>query len=440
MGCDELGAIGGTAAIVGVLGDHGDPAGGPNRPGGGQRTGRKPLGASSIAMTIPIAIFMGPCTCATCVRRAPEVSLIGVALLLLMVVAGGGLTTPGWGAHWFTPVQGHPVVVSDRSRTGRIRAAGVAAAGAARPSVDVHEGRHHRPAGRRHPAGPPGHAGPRSRSSPNPVRDRSLRVCCSFLFITTPGRCLAFPLADRPGTTPKLLEKESQMRLIGYGGMMTESFVAIMALITAAILNQHLYFAINAPGADRQAADTAATYVNGLGLSGTPITAAQITEAATSVGEKSIVSHRRRPDPGVRHGPVLSVFGGSGLKAFWYHFAIMFEALFILTTIDAAPGLPALHAVRRAEASAARCAACTTRGAGGPAHGPAASSPSPPRELNSVDGCHRSARRNQHALPAVRHRQSVARGDRADRGDRRGGSRWACSNGRGFPAFRCCGI
>jgi carbon starvation protein len=150
-----------------------------------------------------------------------------------------------------------------------------------------------------------------------------------FLFITIAcGALSGFHSLISSGTTPKLLEKESQMRLIGYGGMLTESFVAIMALITAAILNQHLYFAINA---------TAADYVNGLGLSGQPITGAEITAAAEGVGEESIVS-RTGGAPTLAFGmsEVLhKVFGGEGLRAFWYHFAIMFEALFILTTVDA---------------------------------------------------------------------------------------------------------
>jgi carbon starvation protein len=160
-----------------------------------------------------------------------------------------------------------------------------------------------------------------------------------FLFITIAcGALSGFHSLISSGTTPKLLEKESQMRLIGYGGMLTESFVAIMALITAAILNQHLYFAINAPTAQTgTTAQTAADYVNGLGLSGAPITGDEITAAATGVGEESIVS-RTGGAPTLAFGmsEVLhQVFGGEGLKAFWYHFAIMFEALFILTTVDA---------------------------------------------------------------------------------------------------------
>ncbi len=163
-----------------------------------------------------------------------------------------------------------------------------------------------------------------------------------FLFITIAcGALSGFHSLISSGTTPKLLEKESQMRLIGYGGMLTESFVAIMALITAAILNQHLYFAINAPSAQTgTTAETAAKYVNGLGLSGAPpITPAEINNAAASVGEHSIISRTGGGAPTLAFGmsEVLhQVFGGpGGLRAFWYHFAIMFEALFILTTVDA---------------------------------------------------------------------------------------------------------
>jgi len=160
-----------------------------------------------------------------------------------------------------------------------------------------------------------------------------------FLFITIAcGALSGFHSLISSGTTPKLLEKESQMRLIGYGGMLTESFVGIMALITAAILNQHLYFAINAPAAQTgAAAATAADYVNGLGLSGSPITPEQLTQAAEDVGEESVVSRTGgAPTLAIGIAEVLhQVFGGTALKAFWYHFAIMFEALFILTTVDA---------------------------------------------------------------------------------------------------------
>ncbi len=140
------------------------------------------------------------------------------------------------------------------------------------------------------------------------------------------------------GTTPKLIQKESQARLIGYGSMLVESFVAIMALIAAAIIDQHLYFVMNAPaGVTGGTAETAATWVNSIGLGGNPITAPEITQAAKDVGEASIVS-RTGGAPTFAFG-MSDVFNrvipGDSMKQFWYHFAIMFEALFILTTVDA---------------------------------------------------------------------------------------------------------
>ena len=239
-----------------------------------------------------------------------------------------------------------------------------------------------------------------------------------FLFITIAcGALSGFHALISSGTTPKLLEKESQMRLIGYGGMLTESFVAVMALISAAILDQHLYFTLNAPAARTGGtAATAADYVNHLGLSGPPVTAAELNQAAASVGEKSIVSRTGgAPTLAVGMSEVLQrVFGGSGLKAFWYHFAIMFEALFILTAVDAGT----------------RVARFMLSDALGNLGGPLAKLRNPelaPGRMDlqpgggrrvgqhPVDGRDRPAGRHQHAVPAVRHRQSIAGRDRADR-------------------------
>jgi carbon starvation protein len=298
-----------------------------------------PWGVFSIAMTIPIAIFMVVYLRFIRPGRVSEVSLIGVALLLLAVVAGGWVGHTDWGVQWFTlskvtlswcliiyglaasvlPVW---LLLAPRDYLSTFMKIGTIALLAvgilvARPVMQA-------------PA-----VSQFATSGAGPVFAGSL---FPFLFITIAcGALSGFHSLIASGTTPKLLEKESQMRLIGYGGMMTESFVAIMALITASILNQHLYFVMNAPGAATGGtAETAAAYVNKLGLSGPPITPAEITDAANSVGEESIVS-RTGGAPTLAFGmaQVLSVFGGSGLKAFWYHFAIMFEALFILTTLDA---------------------------------------------------------------------------------------------------------
>ncbi|MCV7228454.1 carbon starvation CstA family protein [Mycolicibacterium komossense] len=339
MARDELGVIGGAAAIIGVLvimtillavlalviv----------------QALAQSPWGLFSISMTIPIALFMGVYLRFLRPGRVSEVSLIGVALLLLAVVSGNWVAQTSWGADWFSlsPVALSWCIIiygfaasvlpvwlllaprdylSTFMKVGTIvlLAIGILIA---RPVMQA-------------PA-----VSQFATSGTGPVFAGSL---FPFLFITIAcGALSGFHALISSGTTPKLLEKEGQMRLIGYGGMLTESFVALMALITASILNQHLYFAINAPAAQTgSTAQTAADYVNGLKLSGAPITADQITAAADSVGEKSIVS-RTGGAPTLAFGmsEVLHrVFGGEGLKAFWYHFAIMFEALFILTTVDA---------------------------------------------------------------------------------------------------------
>lgn len=339
MARDELGRVGGAAAIVGVLvimvillavlalvvv----------------NALAESPWGVFSIAMTIPIALFMGVYLRVLRPGRVSEVTIIGVALLLLAVVSGGWIAETDWGADWFTlskvtlswaviiygfaasvlPVW---LLLAPRDYLSTFMKIGTIALLAvgilmARPVMAA-------------PA-----VSQFALSGTGPVFAGSL---FPFLFITIAcGALSGFHSLISSGTTPKLLQKESQMRVVGYGGMLTESFVAMMALITASILDQHLYFAINAPAAATGGtAEKAATYVNSLGLSGPPATAAQIAGAAAGVGESSIVS-RTGGAPTLAFGmsEVLSrAFGGASLKAFWYHFAIMFEALFILTTVDA---------------------------------------------------------------------------------------------------------
>lgn len=166
-----------------------------------------------------------------------------------------------------------------------------------------------------------------------------------FLFITIAcGALSGFHSLISSGTTPKMIQKESQARMIGYGGMLTESFVAINALIMACVLDPHIYFGMNAPaGLTGGTPETAAAYVNKLGLvsgAGNPLpdaSAAVFSNAATSVGEKSIIS-RTGGAPTLAFGmaDVLAQIPFlPAMKAFWYHFAVMFEALFILTTVDA---------------------------------------------------------------------------------------------------------
>lgn len=336
---DELGAAGGAAAMVGVLvimvmiiavlalvvvrG-----------------LAQSPWGVFSIAMTVPIALFMGCYLRFLRPGRVGEVSLIGFALLMLAVISGNWVSETPWAASWLNLsavtvswlIIGYGFVASALpvwlllaprdylSTFMKVGAIALLALGIflAHPPIQA-------PAVSRF-----------AHSGDGPVFPGSL---FPFLFITIAcGALSGFHALIASGTTPKLLEKESQMRLIGYGGMLTESFVAVMALISAAVLDQHVYFALNAPAAQTGGtAATAAHYVNGLGLRGGPATADQLNQAAAGVGEKSIVSRTGgAPTLAVGMSEVLNrAFGGAGFKAFWYHFAIMFEALFILTAVDA---------------------------------------------------------------------------------------------------------
>lgn len=157
-----------------------------------------------------------------------------------------------------------------------------------------------------------------------------------FLFITIAcGAVSGFHSLIASGTTPKMIERESHAQPIGYGAMLTESFVAVMAMIAACVLTPGIYFAINSPtaviGTDAvQAAHTVSNW-------GFTVTPDELTRLANDVGEKTILSRTGgAPTLAIGMAVIFSkVIGGKTLMAFWYHFAILFEALFILTTIDA---------------------------------------------------------------------------------------------------------
>ncbi|MFI9485073.1 carbon starvation CstA family protein [Promicromonospora sp. NPDC052451] len=299
-----------------------------------------PWGVFSVGMTIPIALFMGVYLRYIRPGRVSEVSVIGVVLLVLAIVAGGWVADTPWGAETFTlePVTVAWLIVgygflasvlpvwlllaprdylSTFMKVGTIvlLAVGVIVA---QPAVQA-------------PA-----ISSFAIEGNGPAFAGSL---FPFLFITIAcGALSGFHALISSGTSPKLVQKESQLRLIGYGGMLTESFVAIMALVTAISIDQHLYFTMNAPATlTGGEPGTAADYVNGLGLAGPPVTGEEIQAAADGVGEESIIS-RTGGAPTLAFGmsQILGSFlGGSAMTAFWYHFAIMFEALFILTTVDA---------------------------------------------------------------------------------------------------------
>jgi carbon starvation protein len=157
-----------------------------------------------------------------------------------------------------------------------------------------------------------------------------------FLFITIAcGAVSGFHALISSGTTPKMLSNEREARLIGYGGMLMEAFVAVMALIAACVLDPGVYFAMNAPAA--AIGTTAESAAQAIASWGFVITPEVLTQTAKDIGETTILSRTGgAPTLAVGMAQILNgIMGGSGMLAFWYHYAILFEALFILTTIDA---------------------------------------------------------------------------------------------------------
>lgn len=157
-----------------------------------------------------------------------------------------------------------------------------------------------------------------------------------FLFITIAcGAVSGFHSLISSGTTPKMIQNEGDARFIGYGAMLMESFVAIMALIAASTIEPGVYFAMNSPAAI--IGTTAESATQAISQWGFYVTPEMITQTAKDVGEHTIISRTGgAPTLAVGMAQILSdVIGGQAMMAFWYHFAILFEALFILTAVDA---------------------------------------------------------------------------------------------------------
>ncbi|WP_433289785.1 carbon starvation CstA family protein [Pseudonocardia sp. CA-142604] len=297
---------------------------------------KSPWGTFSIAMTIPIALFMGYYMRVIRPGKVVETSIIGVALLLLAIVAGGWVQDSSWAAAFTLDprtlviclvIYGFAASVlpvwmllaprdylSTFMKIGTIVLLAVGVLITA-PMLNT-------PAFTEF-----------AFSGDGPVFAGSL---FPFVFITIAcGALSGFHALIASGTTPKLIQKESQVRLIGYGAMLMESFVAIMALIAASILDPGLYFAMNAPaGLLGTTVESASQAVSNLGFTITP---EALTAAAAAVQESTLIARTGgAPTLAVGMSEIFSgAFGGDALKAFWYHFAIMFEALFILTTVDA---------------------------------------------------------------------------------------------------------
>jgi len=295
-----------------------------------------PWGLFTIAATIPIALLMGVYMRFIRPGRVGEASLFGVVLLLVSIVLGKAVANdPSWGPAftltgpqlaWALILYGAiasslPVwlmlaprdYLSTFLKIGTIVALAIGIYVVA-PSLSM----------------------PRT----TPFIDGSGPVFSGtlfpFLFITIAcGAVSGFHALISSGTTPKMIERESHMRLIGFGGMLAESFVAVMALTAACVLHPGIYFAMNAPAAIiGTTAAHAAQVVSGWGFTITP---EMIHQTAVNIGETSILSRSGgAPTLAVGMAQILGqAVGGPAMEAFWYHFAILFEALFILTAVDA---------------------------------------------------------------------------------------------------------
>ncbi len=295
-----------------------------------------PWGMFTVIATIPIAIFMGIYMRLIRPGRIGEISVVGFILLLTAIWFGGEVAAhPTWGpAFTFTAIQITWMLVAygfvaavlpvwlllaPRDYLSTFLKIGTIFALAIGILIVMPELR--MPALTRFTDG----SGPVWKGSMFP-----------FLFITIAcGAVSGFHALISSGTTPKLLANETHAQYIGYGGMLMESFVAIMAIVAASIIDPGVYFAMNSPAAiiGTDAATVAAT-VSSWGFAVTPD---MLTATAAEIGENSILSRAGgAPTLAVGIAQILhAVLPGDGMMAFWYHFAILFEALFILTAVDA---------------------------------------------------------------------------------------------------------
>ncbi len=295
-----------------------------------------PWGTFTIAMTIPIALLMGFYLRRVRPGKVLETSILGFILVMLAIWGGQWASQSPAVAHYFTltaPTLAILIIVygfaasavpvwlllaprdylSTFVKLGTIAllALGIVAM---RPTL-------HMPALTRFVDG----SGPVFAGKIFP-----------FAFITIAcGAISGFHALISSGTTPKLVSRETETRIVGYGAMMAESMVAIMATIAACVLQPGTYFAINSPaGIVGQAPETAAATISNWGF---PVTAAEMHSLAQAVGEQTLYNRTGgAPAFAVGMAHIFShSLGGQAVMALWYHFAIMFEALFILTVLDA---------------------------------------------------------------------------------------------------------
>nr|WP_298727152.1 carbon starvation CstA family protein [uncultured Steroidobacter sp.] len=334
MARDELGPVGGFAAMLGtltimiiliaVLGLVVVNA-----------MKHSPWATSTVFATIPIAVLVGLYLRNIRPGRVLEGSLIGLALLLLAVVGGGWVDShpalrelfnlQGKPLAWFVIGYGFIAAVlpvwlllaprdylSTFLKLGTVLLLALAVI-LMRPEI-------HMPAVTQFIDGS------------GPIFGGAL---FPFVFITIAcGAISGFHALVSSGTTPKLIGNEGDVRLIGYGSMMLESVVAVMAMIAATLLQPGVYFAINsAPGVVGATAEAAVATITSWGF---PVTVDQMAFLAREMGESTLFARTGgAPSLAVGMASIFSSAFGESMLAIWYHFAIMFEAVFILTTLDA---------------------------------------------------------------------------------------------------------
>ena len=295
-----------------------------------------PWGTFTIAMTIPIALLMGLYLRRIRPGKVLEVSVLGFILVLLAIWGGRWASSNPAMAHAFT-LQGTTLAkliivygfaasalpvwlllaprdyLSTFVKLGTIALLGIGIV-ALHPTL-------HMPALTRFVDG----SGPVFAGKIFP-----------FAFITIAcGAISGFHALISSGTTPKLIARETESRMVGYGAMMAESAVAVMAIIAACVLQPGVYFAINSPaGVVGQSAAAATATISSWGF---PVTAADMQALAHAVGEQTLFNRTGgAPAFAVGMAHIFSQsLGGATVMALWYHFAVMFEALFILTILDA---------------------------------------------------------------------------------------------------------
>ena len=294
-----------------------------------------PWGFFTIAMTVPIAVLMGIYMRFLRVGRAIEASLLGFILVMGSVVGGRYIseshllapyfTYSAIGLAWMLVLYGFtasviPVwlllaprgVLSTFVKLGTILllAGGILAV---RPTMLM----------------PPL---TRFIDGTGPIFAGKIFPFC-FITIAC-GALSGFHSLISSGTTPKMLSKEGQARMVGYGSMLVESFVAVMAMIAACVLKPGIYFAVNSPaGIVGRLPQQAVATISGWGF---PVTAQDMSDLATKVGEVTLFNRTGgAPSLAVGMAHIFSGSLGGAAMGIWYHFAIMFEALFILTILDA---------------------------------------------------------------------------------------------------------